>query len=72
MVIIVLIAVILPTCMLFEFITYCKRRSIQERINEHYLLGKLATFILATLVSFHFNIYKNRVKLATFKISYLN
>ena len=34
--------------------------------------GKLANFTLATLVSLHYNIYKDRVKLATFKISYLN
>ena len=32
------------------------------------LLGKLAIFILAILVSFHYNIHKDRVKLATFKI----
>ena len=36
------------------------------------LLGKLAIINLATLVSLHYNIYKNRVKLATLKISYLN
>ena len=28
-------------------------------------------FYLATLVSLHYSIYKNRVKLATFQISYL-
>ena len=33
------------------------------------LSGKLAIFILATLVSLHDNIYRNTVKLATFKIS---
>ena len=38
------------------------------------LSGKLAIFILATLISLHYNIlYKNRVKLATLNhISYLN
>ena len=32
---------------------------------------KFHNFILATLVSLHYNICKNRVKLATYKISYL-
>ena len=32
---------------------------------------KLAIFVLATLISLQYNIYKNRVKFATFKISYL-
>ena len=36
------------------------------------LSGNLANFILATLVSLHYNIYKDRVKLATFKTSYVN
>ena len=36
------------------------------------LSGKLANLTLVTLVSLHYNIYKKRVKLATFKISYLN
>ena len=36
------------------------------------LSGKLANFILATLVFLRYSLYKNRVKLATFKISYLN
>ena len=36
------------------------------------LSGKLATFTLATLAFLHYNIYENKVKLATFKISYLN
>ena len=36
------------------------------------LSGKLAIFTLASLVSLHYNIYKERVKLATFEISYLN
>ena len=34
--------------------------------------GKLAIFVLAFLISLHFNMNKNRVKLATFKISNLN
>ena len=29
----------------------------------------LAIFILAPMISLHYNIYENRVKLATFKIS---
>ena len=36
------------------------------------LSGKLAVFILATLVSLHCNIHKNIENLAPFKISYLN
>ena len=36
------------------------------------LSGKFARFILATSVSLHYNIYKNGMKLANFKISYLN
>ena len=36
------------------------------------LSGKLANFTLATLISLHYNIYEDRVKLATFKIGYLN
>ena len=36
------------------------------------LSGQLANFTLATLVFLHYNIYKDRVKLTTFKISYLN
>ena len=35
------------------------------------LSGKLAIFVLASLVSLHYNAYENGVKLATFKISYL-
>ena len=34
------------------------------------LSSKLASFMLATFISLHYNIYKNRVKLATFKIRY--
>ena len=34
--------------------------------------GKLANFTLATLASLHYILYKNEVKLATFKISYLS
>ena len=41
-------------------------------IKKLSLSGKLANFILATLVFLHYSMYKNRVKLATFKISYLN
>ena len=36
------------------------------------LSGKLANFTSATLISLHHNIYKDTVKLATFKVSYLN
>ena len=36
------------------------------------LSGKSAIFILATLVPLNYNIYKNGVKLANFKMSYLN
>ena len=36
------------------------------------LSGKLAIIILAALVSLHYSIYKDGVKLAIFKISYLN
>ena len=35
------------------------------------LLGKMAIFILAPSVSLHYNVYENRVKLATVKVSYL-
>ena len=34
--------------------------------------GKLAIFVLAFLISLHYNINKNRVKLATFKTRNLN
>ena len=33
------------------------------------LSGKLSTFTLATLMSLHYNIYKNKLKLATFKLA---
>ena len=36
------------------------------------LSGKLAILIFAAIISLHYNIYKNWVKLATFKISYIN
>ena len=35
-----------------------------------FLSGKLAVFIWASCTLLHYIIYKNRVKLATFKISY--
>ena len=35
-------------------------------------LMALANFTLATLFSLHYNIYKDKVKIATSKISYLN
>ena len=36
------------------------------------LSGKLAILIFAAIISLHYNTYKNRVRLAHFKISYIN
>ena len=50
---------------------YTLHTLILARKKFHPLSGKLANFILATLIALHNNIYKNRVKLPAFKISYL-
>ena len=40
--------------------------------SEKFHTYELANFTLVTLASLHYNIYKNKIKLTTFKISYLN
>ena len=50
--------------------------TLKFKLVKHFTLlslsGKLANFTIASLVSLHYNIYKDRVKLVTFKISYFN
>ena len=43
-----------------------------KKFHTFGFISKLATFTLATLINLHYKICKKKLKLATFKISYLH